>query len=277
MKFGRPGFLSKMNFDNICIPSSSTVDADAKDYYDDDENIQFIPAYACCELVPVNCELIPRAEDYDDCCHVDDKYSYPAASASYTSCDNAQAEHYVNLDYIDQDFLDIYDMLAREDGSYELGPSPVAMPIVYAVPEELVSSSAPDVAGQPIQLATPVDVVPDPAFMKPKILRTDFDPEKKVETTNNRERAINRWLQKRQASLNKSSNPKCMAFSTARKLATAVRARELHGKFKRVKSKWVVASKYFGSTNKEPSLDDDTTLPTTTEEKLSTIDYYEYN
>ena len=61
---------------------------------------------------------------------------YPAASASFAGADDV-----TKVDMLDQDFLDIYDTLAKEDDSYLLGPSPVAMPIVYAIPEEYVVPS----------------------------------------------------------------------------------------------------------------------------------------
>ena len=195
-------------------------------------------AYPYYELVAIECDNYRSDADFFD------DFQYPSASASYATT-NEFDQNYVNLLDTDQQFLDIYDSLAKEDGSFELGPSPVAMPIVYAVPEEYVNPSIVEIPNSKIQHAKVVDAVVEPTINKPKIIfRLKVDNETIKKRHLNRRKAIFRWKQKKYCS---DFNKKVQLNSkSARSEAACRRSRDTEkGHYKRCNAKWVSAADCF--------------------------------
>jgi hypothetical protein len=164
----------------------------------------------------------------------DNEYQYPLASASYSANDNDQ--NIVNL--LDTDFMEIYDELAKVDESYYFGPSPVAMQITY-MESEIVSLEE---SIEMIQHATLIEP------SKAEVMELDTDRDDKSEyliyqqtQRTNRTSAISKWRYKRSQAVCKATDKTTLS---ARQEATARRPRT-HGKFKKVKAKWITATEYF--------------------------------
>jgi hypothetical protein len=164
----------------------------------------------------------------------DNEYQYPLASASYSANDNDQ--NIVSL--LDTDFMEIYDELAKVDDSYYIGPSPVAMQITY-MESEIVSLEE---SIEMIQHATLIE------SSKAEVMELDTDREDKSEyllnqqtQRTNRVSAISKWRYKRSQAVCKATDKNTLS---ARQEATARRPRT-HGKFKKVKAKWISATEYF--------------------------------
>lgn len=203
----------------------------------------------------VNCELVPIefSECYFKQCDenqypyfTNDEFQYPSASAIYSG--NESEQNIVSL--LDTDFLEIYDELAKSDEFFFSGPSPVAMPIAFATEAEVVRLENNDT----IQHATLIEP------SDPKILKELHDPEVKSEhktlrqsKRKNRISAISKWRLKRNRDVCKASDLNTMS---ARQEATARRPRT-HGKFRKVKAKWITATEYF---HLEPKQEDEESL-----------------
>ena len=200
----------------------------------------------------VNCELVPIefSECYFKQCDenqypyfINDEFQYPSASASYSG--NESEQNIVSL--LDTDFLEIYDELAKSDEFFFSGPSPVAMPIAFATEAEIIRLDT----NESIQHATLIEP------SEPKILKELNDPEVKTEhkilrqtKKKNRISAISKWKLKRNRDVCKASDLNIMS---ARQEATARRPRT-HGKFRKVKAKWITATEYF---HLEPKLEEE--------------------
>ena len=203
----------------------------------------------------VNCELVPIefSECYFKQCDenqypyfTNDEFQYPSASAAYSG--NESEQNIVSL--LDTDFLEIYDELAKSDEFFFSGPSPVAMPIAFATEAEVVRLEN----NETIQHATLIEP------SDPKILKELHDPEVKSEhktlrqsKRKNRISAISKWRLKRNRDVCKASDLNTMS---ARQEATARRPRT-HGKFRKVKAKWITATEYF---HLEPKQEDEESL-----------------
>ena len=224
-------------------------------YTEDLIGYQVTSAVACCELIPLEFSTVNGDFDFIDDFLYDsenDQHKYPSASASYSENDSEQ--NFVNL--LDTDFLDIYDKLAEQDDRFEFGPSPVAMP-VYAVPEvEFISSDEINSIQHATLIESPIGKeLPNTKETKDDLsLRTDnsvydeslvpgvrskpvpFDKQKEIRNV-----AIARWKRKRTGNVCKAVS---ICAKSARQEATARRPRS-HGKFNKIKAKWVVATEYF--------------------------------
>ena len=215
-----------------------------------------IPDTEFCNLDgSVNCELVPI--EFSECCFkrcdenqypyfTNDEFQYPSASASYSG--NESEQNIVSL--LDTDFLEIYDELAKSDEFFFSGPSPVAMPITFATEAEIVRLEN----NETIQHATLIEP------SEPKTLKEFHDPEVKSEhkilrqtKRKNRISAISKWRLKRNRDVCKASDLNTMS---ARQEATARRPRT-HGKFRKVKAKWITATEYF---HLEPKQEDEESL-----------------
>lgn len=173
----------------------------------------------------------------------DNEYQYPLASASYSANDNDQ--NIVSL--LDTDFMEIYDELAKVDDSFYFGPSPVAMQITY-MESEIVSLEE----SIEIQHATPIE------SSKAEVMELDTDREDKSEyllyqqtQRTNRITAISKWRYKRSQAVCKTADKTTLS---ARQEATARRPRT-HGKFKKVRAKWITATEYFHLEPKDSKSD----------------------
>lgn len=230
-------------------------------YVEDLEGYQIISAVACCELIPLGLTTVNGDFDFIEDFLYDsenDQHKYPSASASYSENDCEQ--NFVNL--LDTDFLDIYDELAKEDDRFEFGPSPVAMPIIYTVLEaEFISSGIitsiqhatliesgigrelPNVKESTDDLCFRNDDIMRSSIIKSSIpdLKDELVPPDKQKGIRNL--AIVRWKKKKNQNVHKSVSN---CAKSARQEATARRPRS-HGKFNKVKAKWVVATEYFQS------------------------------
>lgn len=172
----------------------------------------------------------------------DADYQYPSASASYSGNDNER--NIVSL--LNTDFMEIYDELAKVDDSFYFGPSPVAMPITYDMPEAEMVSLEDSI--EMIQYATIIDL-PDPKVMKLDCDLGDNSEYLIYQQTqrNNRVTAISKWRFKRSQAVRKATDKNILS---ARQEATARRPRT-HGKFKKVRAKWISATEYFHLEPKE--------------------------
>ena len=227
-------------------------------YVEELKDYQLTSAVACCELIPFE---LTSPEDFDfveDFLYTSDtdQYQYPSASASYSENDCEQ--NFVNL--LDTDFLDIYDELAKEDDRFEFGPSPVAMPIVYAVSDAEFMPTG--VTASPIQHATLIEFPNEKQSSEtvdvPSVSNADcikemgtggnvldcLDKALTLESQRcTRNLAILKWKMKKSQIVHKSASDR---IKSARQEATARRPRS-HGKFNKVKAKWVAATEYFQS------------------------------
>ena len=225
-------------------------------YADDLIGYQLTSAVACCELIPLELSTVNGDFDFIDDFLYDsenDQHKYPSASASYSENDCEQ--NFVNL--LDTDFLDIYDELAKQDDRFEFGPSPVAMPIVYTVPEvEFISSGEMNSIQHATLIESPiskellnikentdnlssrnVNIIHDGSAVPVVRSKTAlFDKQREIRNV-----AIARWKRKRSKTVCKSVS---ICTKSARQEATARRPRS-HGKFNKIKAKWVVATEYF--------------------------------
>lgn len=209
------------------------------------------------ELIPIEfAECDGYYKDFNEVQYpysTDEDFQYPSASASYSGYDAEQ--NFVRL--LDTDFLEIYDELATGDDSYYIGPSPVAMPIIYAMPEaEIVAESS----CETIQHATLIESS-DPKI-KQELSADDFKTVCNIyrrTQSGNRLTAIAKWRYKKSQAVCKARN-KCAL--SARQKATACRSRT-QGKFKKVKAKWITATEYFHLESKEPHWADEQSSSTT--------------
>lgn len=203
------------------------------------------------ELIPIEfteCDgYYKDSDEFQYSCSTDEDYQYPSASASYSGYDTEQ--NFVSL--LDTDFLEIYDELATGDDSYYIGPSPVAMAIIYAMPEAEI---VPESSCEKIQHATLIESS-DPKI-KQELSADDaesvYDSHRRTQN-GNRMTAIAKWRYKKSQAVSKAHDKNALS---ARQEATARRPRT-HGKFKKVKAKWVTATEYFHLEPKQPHLVDE--------------------
>ena len=209
------------------------------------------------ELIPIEfAECDGYYKDFNEVQYpysTDEDFHYPSASASYSGYDAEQ--NFVSL--LDTDFLEIYDELATGDDSYYIGPSPVAMPIIYSMPEaEIVPESSCEI----IQHATLIESS-DPKIkqeLSVDDIQNECDIYRKTQS-GNRLTAIAKWRYKKSQAVCKAHD-KCAL--SARQEATARRSRT-QGKFKKVKAKWITATEYFHLESKEPHWVDEQSSSTT--------------
>ena len=216
-------------------------------YVDESEDCDDLST-ASCEFIPVDlspCASYSNIFDGDQYPYsVDDDFQYPSASASYSEIGGEQ--HIVSL--LDTDFLEICDELAKEDEAVEFDSSAaVAMPITCASQEaDLVFT---EMIIPEIQHATPIEVSEPKIFKQQSRLENRFEYSIFRQSQNKfRSEAIYKWRCKKIRSVCKVIDKN---IKSARQEATARRPRT-HGKFKKVKAKWIAATEYFQSIPSDP-------------------------
>lgn len=211
-------------------------------YVDESEDCDDLST-ASCEFIPVDLSpgsIYANFFDGDPFSYsVSDDHQYPSACASYSESD--EEEHIVSL--LDKDFLEICDDLAKKDEAFAFDLSAaVAMPISYALQEaEFVFS---DSSNQEVQHATLIQVSESKILKQLSYRKTQFDYSTFRQSQNKfRSEAICKWRRKKIRSVCKVIDK---SMKSARQEATARRPRT-HGKFKKVKAKWIAATDYFQS------------------------------